>query len=373
MPNVNLLIKPASSLCNLRCKYCFYHDVAENRATKSYGIMTLEMLERLVKQALEYASGSCTFAFQGGEPTLAGLDFFRQLILFEKKYNINNIQINNSLQTNGIVIDEEWAKFFVENKFLIGLSIDGPKEIHDALRIYPNGNGSFGRVMEAVKIFDKYKVEYNILCVINNFVARHPDKVYKFFKKCGFRFLQFIPCLDPLGQASGSEDYSLTPERYASFLKRIFDFYFEDFMANDIMSIRTFDNYVGMFLGMPPESCGMSGVCSCYFVIEGDGSVFPCDFYVTDEWNIGNIQKNSFIDMLKSEKAQEFMQSSKPIDEKCKSCQYYKLCRGGCRRNREPFADGMPVLNHFCSSYYEFFDYALPRLQQMAQIVSNRK
>lgn len=372
MPPINLLIKPASSLCNLRCKYCFYHDVAENREKQSYGIMSLSLLEQLVEQALAYATDGCTFAFQGGEPTLAGLDFFRELIRLQGKYNIKKLPIYNTIQTNGMVIDREWAQFLAENHFLVGLSLDGPKEIHDALRVDALGNGSFARIMETVKLFEQYNVEYNILCVVNNFVARHPDKVYKFYKKNGFRYLQFIPCLDPLGQEQGTEAYSLTPQRYGQFLKRMFDFYYEDFMQNDIMSIRTFDNYVGMLMGYPPESCGMSGICNCYFVIEGDGSVYPCDFYVIDQWLLGNIQTHTFAEMQKSAKAKEFVEASKPVDAKCKACRYYPICRGGCRRNREPFVNGAPVLNHFCSSYIDFFDYALPRLEEMAGIVSQR-
>ena len=170
MPPISVLIKPASSLCNMRCKYCFYADITDNREVKSYGIMSEETLENLIKKAFEYASGSATFAFQGGEPTLAGLDFYRKLLQLEQKYNVKKIPVQNAIQTNGYVIDEEWAKFLAENKFLVGLSLDGTRDIHDSLRVDAAGKGTFSRVEKTAKLFKKHGVEFNILCVAYNFV-----------------------------------------------------------------------------------------------------------------------------------------------------------------------------------------------------------
>ena len=219
MPPLSLLIKPASGNCNLRCKYCFYHSIAENRTMPSYGRMTLETLEILVKKALDQADYSCTFAFQGGEPTLAGLDFYCKLIEYVKLYNTKKIKVNYAIQTNGMVIDNEWAKFLHEYNFLVGLSLDGYKDLHDIMRVDVASKGTFNRVMNTVELFNKYKVEYNILCVVNDYLACHVQKAYNFFKKNGFQYLQFIPCLDPLGEIPGGNEYSLTPERYALFLK----------------------------------------------------------------------------------------------------------------------------------------------------------
>ena len=154
----------------MRCKYCFYADITDNREVKSYGIMSEETLENLIKKAFEYASGSATFAFQGGEPTLAGLNFYRKLLEFEKKYNLKSIPVQNAIQTNGYVIDDEWAKFLAENKFLVGLSMDGTKDIHDSLRLDATGKGTFSRVQKTARLFNKYGVEFNILCVVNNFI-----------------------------------------------------------------------------------------------------------------------------------------------------------------------------------------------------------
>lgn len=182
MPPISLLIKPASSNCNLSCNYCFYHDIAENRTIANYGMMDIGLLEKVVQKALEYADHVCTFAFQGGEPTLIGLEFYKKLIEFEKKYNKKKVQINNAIQTNGLRIDEDWARFLAENRFLVGISLDGPKDIHDANRVDAKEGGSFNRVMNTIGFFDKYKVEYNVLCVVNGYVARHANKIYNFFK-----------------------------------------------------------------------------------------------------------------------------------------------------------------------------------------------
>jgi len=367
MPPLSLLIKPASSLCNLRCRYCFYHSIAEKRMTESYGIMSYNTLEKMVEKALAFADSNCILAFQGGEPTLAGLDFYKKLIEFENKYNVKNLPVNNSIQTNGVMIDEDWAEFLAENNFLVGLSLDGPPDIHDAGRVDHMEKGTFNKVMNTVKLFNKYKVEYNILCVVNSYVARHVKKIYNFFKKNDFRFLQFIPCLDPLGEEPGRYEYSLSTERFAYFLKNLFDEWYKDFMGDNYFSIRYFDNLVGMIMGYLPEVCGMMGICNCQFVIEADGGVYPCDFYVLDEWYMGNIVDSGFEELRFSENARKFVEVSKHQSPECKSCRWFTICRGGCRRSREPFMDGKPVLNYYCQAYKEFFEYSMERLENAAR------
>lgn len=363
MPPVNLLIKPASSACNMRCRYCFYADVSHSREIQSYGMMSEDTLEQLVKKAFEHATGFAGFAFQGGEPTLVGLPFYRKLIALQEKYNTGKIQVYNSIQTNGYALNEEWAEFFARQNFLVGLSMDGTKEAHDALRLDAAGRGTYDRVAESAALLERFGVRFNILCVVNNFVARHPRKVYNNLKK--YKFLQFIPCLDSFD--GEKESYSLTAERYGAFLKATFDLYYRDFMAGSYVSIRNFDNYLQILQGYPPESCAMNGFCTCYFVIEGDGSVFPCDFYVLDRWKLGNIRQDGLEDMQLTSAAREFVEVSKHRSEKCGTCDYYRLCRGGCRREREPFVDGHPGLNRFCESYRSFFAYSADRMVQMAR------
>jgi len=332
--------------------------------------MDLETLEIMVEKAFAYADRTCTFAFQGGEPILAGLPFYQKLMELERKYNRKNLSVRNTIQTNGMTIDRAWAEFLADNGFLVGLSLDGPRDIHDLNRMDPGGGGSFARVMKTVDLFNRAKVEYNILSVVNAEVARHADRVYTFFKKNDFRYLQFIPCLDPLHEAPGSHEYSLTPSRYAHFLKTVFDRWYDDFMRDDPISVRFFDNLAGMVLGQQPEVCGMSGECTCQFVIEADGGVYPCDFYVNDTWYLGNVREASFDELRESVTAKVFVEGSRHIDPKCNQCRWWELCRGGCRRNREPFANGRPSLNQYCSSFHDFFDYAEEKIIRVARIVA---
>lgn len=367
MPPITFLIKPASSNCNLRCKYCFYHSISENRDVTSYGIMKEETLEAIVKKALEYADGFCTFAFQGGEPTIAGLPFFERLIELENKYNIKKVKINNAIQTNGMFIDEKWAKFLHDNNFLVGLSLDGPKEVHDMNRIDTLHSGTFNKVMKTVALFNKHKVEYNILCVITSLTSRHITKIYNFYKQNNFNYLQFIPCLDPINEPKGQHSYSLKPKDLESFLKISFDRWYEDVMSGQYISIRYFDNLVSMILGYKPEACNMNGKCTCQFVVEADGGIYPCDFYVLDQWQLGNIKDKSINEIISNENAQRFIQDSLEIMPECKGCKWYGLCRGGCRRERENFEEGKLALNYYCSAYKEFFNHAYPKLLNVAR------
>lgn len=368
MPSINFLIKPASSNCNLKCKYCFYTSISENRDVYSYGIMKEDTLEAIVKKGLEYAEGVCGFTFQGGEPTIVGLDFFEKLIDMQGKYNKKNLKIINSIQTNGILIDEKWAQFLYKNNFLVGLSLDGPKEVHNINRVDSKRDGTFNRVLKTVALFKKYKVEYNILYVVTSQSARYANKIYNFFKANDFKYLQFIPCLDPLDEEAGKEKYSLLPKDFEKFLKITFDRWYEDFMKDEYISIRYFDNLVNMILGNRPEACNMTGQCQCNCVIEGDGGVYPCDFYVMDKWKLGNIKEMEISDMLTSNIAMNFTQCSieKPLE--CMECKWYSLCRGGCRRERERLDGNNIGLNYYCSAYKEFFNYAYSRLLNVARM-----
>ena len=370
MKQLSLLIKPASGNCNLRCRYCFYHDITNTRESGNFGIMSEEILENLVQKALSASTDSVLFAFQGGEPTLAGLDFFEKAISFEKKYNGKGIQVHNAIQTNGTLIDSQWAAFLAENKFLTGVSLDGPKDIHDLNRKDTHHSGSFNNVMRGIELLEKHKVEYNILTVVSKTVAQHIQKVYNFFKKNNFRFLQFIPCLDPLVELPGKMNYSLSSKLYEDFLIRLFDLYYQSAIENNYISIRFFDNLVHMLMGYPPESCGMSGICACQFVVEGNGNVYPCDFYCIDRYCMGNIKNLSIEELFYSDQAQNFIKESFDVDLTCQNCSFYQICRGGCKRYREPFVLAKPGLNIYCEAYKSFYKQCLPRLQHMARIFS---
>lgn len=371
MEHLSVLIKPVSSLCNLRCKYCFYHSIANTRDISSYGLMNRETAESVIQKALMAAKRSVTFAFQGGEPALAGLDFYKRFVTEVKRTNTQNLDIHFALQTNGTLISEEFALFFKENNFLIGLSIDGTKDINDYFRIDSKGNGSYSKIQKTVTLFDKHKVEYNILTVINAITAKHIQKIYQHFKKNGFSFLQFIPMLSPLDETQKSP-HALTPAIYERFLKELFLLWYHDFIKEEYVSIRFFDNLVNIILGRQAEQCGMNGFCNGQFVIEGDGTVFPCDFYCVDNWKIGNIKEQSFEELFACEKMQKFIETSYPNDEKCKRCEAYALCRGGCRRDRDLSRDGNAAgkENIYCYSLYSFYTFALPYLKEIARTVS---
>ena len=364
MPPINLLIKPVSGSCNMRCCYCFYTDEMANREQACYGRMSMETLEAVVCRAMEFAEGSLTFAFQGGEPTLIGLDFYRSLVELCARYNTKRLHIAYALQTNGLLLDEEWAVFLAQNHVLVGLSLDGPAELHDRTRTDAAGKGTHARVMAAARLLKKHGVDFNILTVVNGTVARSGRKMWSFFAKNGFDWLQCIPCLDPLDASPAP--WSLTADRYAEFLKTTFDCWYADITAGRQVSERTFDNWVGMLAGRPPESCGMSGVCSHQFVLEADGSVYPCDFYVLDGLRLGNLVTDSFEDIERKREELGFVQASRYVHEDCRACEWALLCRGGCRRHREPFVEGRPGLNRFCEAYKQFFPYAIGRMQQLA-------
>lgn len=391
MPSASILIKPTSSNCNINCGYCFYQCLSSNREEYSKGFMSEETLDELVRQAIDYADGYLAFAFQGGEPTLAGIDFFRRVVEFQKKYNTKGLTIENTIQTNGILIDEAWAQFLAENHFLVGLSLDGPKKLHDRYRKDIAGNGTFETLMHTVALFEEYGVEYNILTVITGDAAGKASYLYKFYKNHNFQFVQLIPCMDEDSRETGTKissleqeeaavsdnrhgsvkSYVLTAADYGKFLNEIFDLWYDDFCKGSKMDIRMFSNLAQMAAGYPAEQCGMNGSCNCYFVVEGDGSVYPCDFYCMDEWKLGTVQ-DSFRELMVSDRAKKFVEQSKYDLPECVECPYFALCRGGCRRWREPFVEGRPGKNALCEAYQIFFAHTQERIRKLGQYIRSR-
>lgn len=352
MPALSIMIKPASSLCNLRCKYCFYCDVASQREVVSFGVMTEETAEKLIKSALRFADGcSVAFAFQGGEPLIAGLDYFRFFTEKVNECNVKNSEIFYSIQTNGTLVTDEWARFFRDNKFLVGLSLDGDFD-GNKFRVDEKKQNAYYKIISAANKFKKHGVEFNILTVLTGYCADNAERIYKYFRSNGFKFIQFIPCLRPMGDNTQSELY-MTNEQYADFLIKIFNLYVKDFVRGNYISIRQFDNWVRMFLGERAEQCGLMGHCTHQFVAEGNGNIYPCDFYCTDEWLLGNINEDSLESMAKGEKAKAFIMESLGVRQECKECKYYPICRaGGCKRNRES--------EDYCVAYKRFFSACLP-------------
>lgn len=363
MPPLTIMVKPVSSDCNMRCRYCFYSDVAARRECASMGRMSDSTLENLVRRALRYADGKVSFVFQGGEPTLAGLDFYKKLVHYEKMYNAKGVQVSNAIQTNGYSISDEMIDFFVRESFLLGVSFDGTPEIHDSIRVNAAGKGTSPRVMDTLQRLCRSGAEFNILCVVSKYVAENPEEVFNGLAP--YSYIQYIACMDDLD--GHHRDFSLTAEAYGNFLKRSFDLYYQSFKMGHFVSIRNFDNYLAILTGRQPESCGMGWSCARYYLIEADGGVYPCDFYVLDKWKMGNINDSSFYSLANSPVAQKFVDESHHVNNECRSCQWYFLCRGGCKRDREPFTDGRPGLNNWCTAFKALFSYACPRMKEMAE------
>ena len=371
MKHVSLLIKPASGLCNMRCKYCFYYDVVDHRASGQHGMMSEETLEALVKRAYEQPRESVSFMFQGGEPTLVGLSFFERFIQFVKRYNQHSSPTTFSIQTNGTNIDQHFARFLKINNFLVGISIDGNQRLHDKNRLHHNLQGSFKAVQKGLRHLQQQQVDYNILTVITDDTVEHTESVYRYLSNLGTDYLQFIPCIDSFNEDKGGQ--TLSTDSYLEFLKRLFDVWYRDFQNGKRISIRYFDDVLKMMLGYHPSTCTQFGYCALHQVVEADGTVYPCDFYVVDEWLLGNIHETSLDELSTSEKAKEFIRSSYGVHNDCRSCRYYSICRGGCRRNKEPFSQVDKVKTKFCQAYYQFFDYSVPRFVKMVDTLKKEQ
>lgn len=360
MYNLNLLIKPASSICNIKCHYCFYCEEVDSREHKNFGLMSEKILEKIVERIFEKVKCSVNILFQGGEPLIMGVNFFYKFHEFVKKYNKNNIEVNFSIQTNGILINKAWSNFFKKNNYLVGVSLDGNKDTHDKFRRDKKNNGTFELVFENIKLLQKENVKYNIICVVSKIVSKNGRKIYEFFKKNKFRHYQFIPCLDSL-TSDKPKDYTLDSSEYGEFLNEIFNLWYKDILNNKRISIRYFDNLIRIILGEEPEACDMCGHCNVNLVVETDGSIYPCDFYAYDEHKLGNIKTDNFSYLIKSDREINFLNSSLEYSENCLNCNYFKLCRGGCRRYKNKNLD-----NKFCKSYVFFFEKNLEKLVEVA-------
>ena len=364
MQPFTLLIKPSGSDCNLNCRYCFYKGInGQPRQAKQR--MTDEVLERLVRDYLKLRFPVSGFAWQGGEPTLMGLDFYEKAINLQKKYGVTGQQVSNSLQTNAVLLDDQWCRFLHDNNFLIGISIDGPKEFHDYYRINHIGKGSFDKVVNAMQTCKKHRVEFNVLILLNNKNIEHPDELFDFFIENGIRYLQFIPCVEPDPAAGRIADFSITPQQYGQFMCRIFDRWCE--YGPTKLSIRDFDSILAHCLGGGHTVCTFDRQCSQYIVIEHNGDAFCCDFFVEPKWRLGNIFEMPIEKLAGSSKKQEFSRTKQNLCNRCLVCRHLALCRGGCMKDRLVLDNNdFGRESYFCESYKRFFDYTMPKFMQIA-------
>ncbi len=363
MKNLSIMIKPASSLCNLRCRYCFYADVASAREIRSFGIMTQDTTEKMLQNIrADLVPGDCvTFVFQGGEPCMAGLSWFRYFTAIVDTWE--GIHISYALQTNATLLNEEWCAFLKQYNFLVGVSWDLLPECHDAARVDASGSGTMKAVLDGIALLNRHKVEYNVLCTLTNFVARHPDKVWKQLLKYDVRYVQFTPCLEELN-SSKDNPYALTPERFSSFYTRIFDLWYADYAKGQYRSVKLFDDLVNLLAYGIPTACGIDGYCCPQMVMEADGSIYPCDFYCTDEWKLGNLAESNLGSLYESENVSRFLNRPHTQPELCKACEFSRFCGGNCKRMQRVIACAPDAAE---CGYRKFLLGAFPRLQSIAR------
>ena len=359
MKYLSFLIKPASSLCNLRCTYCFYHDVSSHREVASHGIMSESTMKMLIDRAFETIDpdGVLTFAFQGGEPTIAGIDYFKSFTTYVSSKKTNQ-RVYYSLQTNGTLLNDDWADLFAREKFLVGISLDGYDSNHDHFRKDASGTGTHKKIMEGIAILKRHQVNFNILTVLTDRLARHPEAYYKFITSNGFHHIQCIPCLGDLDHKGGEQ---LNAKNYFSFYKKLYFLWLDDYLSGNYTSITLFDNLLVMLCDQPPQQCGMLGFCSPQMVIESDGGVYPCDFYVIDKYFCGNIKEMSIEKLIQSPQMQNFLNEKKFLPDLCKTCPFWNICRGGCKRQNIVY-----LKENYCG-HRELLSVIYPTLARVAE------
>lgn len=387
------MIKPSSNTCNLDCTYCFYLSKADLPKGPGTGRMSDEVLERFIKQYIDGVTGpEVVFSWQGGEPSLMGLDFFRKVIAFQKKHAKPLQRIENDLQTNGTLLDEEWCQFLHDNRFLVGLSIDGPREIHDRYRVTKGGRPTFDKVFNASKLLHQYKVPFNTLTCVNRHNGRKPLDVYRFLKNdVGSTYMQFIPIVEYKGfettaphhwnpaklprvgtpQARPGQpdsivtDWSVDPEDWGYFLCSIFD----RWRKNDIgkIMVNHFETLVSQHLGLGPQLCVYGEFCGKGVAVEHDGSIYSCDHYVYPEYRIGDIMSSTLDARVLSRTQVKFgYAKNETLPEFCRKCPYLSDCWGECPKNRIILTpDGQPGLNYLCAGFRKFFAHALPEIDRI--------
>jgi serine-type anaerobic sulfatase-maturating enzyme len=374
----HIMAKPSGSACNLNCEYCFFLKKGKLYPASNFR-MSDEVHESYIKQLFEaHQVPQVTVAWQGGEPTLMGLDFFRRSVALQKKYQKRGTQVENTFQTNGILLNEEWCRFFHEQNFLIGLSVDGPKELHDTYRKDKGGHGTFDRVVRAARLLQKHRVEFNVLCTVNRKNSEHPLEVYRFFRdELNTNYIQFIPIVERInedgetGYQEGNKvtDRSVQPEQWGRFLIEIFD----EWVKRDVGQtfVLNFDGALAGWLGMAGTVCIFGPTCGQGTALEHTGDLYSCDHYVEPNHYLGNILKTPMIELVASEKQRKFGQDKRDtLPSYCLNCEFIHICNGECPKNRFiETPDGEPGLNYLCEGYKAFFRHADHPMKIMAGLI----
>lgn len=381
-----VMLKPVGAMCNLACEYCYYIEKSHLHEDVPGTLMSDSLLEHFVKQYIEsQTTPDVLFLWHGGEPLMRSQSFYRKALSLQKKY-AGGRTVNNVFQTNGTMLTDEWCRFFKENRCLVGVSADGPKEFHDAYRQNRLGQPSFDQVMRGINLLDKHGVMWNAMAVVNSLNVRHPEEFYHFFKSIGCRYIQFTPIVERLaahadGRYLATPDqkdcrlaqFSITPEDWGNFLCTIFD----EWVRNDVGTcfVQIFDATLANWVGVDPGLCTMARNCGHAGVMEYDGDVYSCDHFVFPEYKLGNIRQHTLLEMMYGEKQQEFARLKQgSLPGQCRKCDYLFACNGGCPKDRfAQTVDGEPNLNYLCKGYHQYFKHVAPYMDYMKnELMSQR-
>lgn len=382
-----IMAKPAGALCNLRCEYCYYLEKAKLYPDDPRHVMSEELLERFIGQYIGAQSmPSVLFTWHGGETLMRPLRFYQRVMELERKH-AGGRQIDNCIQTNGTMLTDEWCRFFKENGWLVGVSIDGPQEFHDEYRRTRQGKPSFHKVMQGISLLNKHGVEWNALAVVNDFNAAHPLDFYHFFKEINCHYLQFTPivertlvhsdgrCLAAPDEEGGEglAPFSVTPGQWGDFLCAIFD----EWVRHDVGEyyVQLFDATLANWAGAQPGICTLAKTCGHAGVMEYNGDVYSCDHFVFPQYRLGNILTQPLASMMYSERQLSFGQAKQDaLPRQCKECRFLFACNGECPKNRFMRTDsGETGLNYLCKGYYQFFAHAAPYMDFMKQELLNQR
>lgn len=371
----HIMVKPRGAICNLRCDYCYYLRKADLYPDASF-YMSDETLESFTRQYIQsQQTPEVNFAWQGGEPTLMRLDFFRKAVAYQQKYARPGMKIENTLQTNGTLLNDEWCRFFAKNRFLIGISLDGPREAHDVYRKDKSGAPTFDRVVRGVKLLKKHKVDFNVLTCVSTANVHQPLEVYHFLRdEISAQFIQFIPIVERDNDTGFQEgtaltSRSITGKQYGDFLIAIFN----EWVHRDVGSVfvQIFDTALGRWLGAPGGLCVFQETCGKALVMEYNGDLYSCDHFVEPRHLLGNILETPLAELVGSEQQLKFGLNKKAsLPRYCRECPVLFACNGGCPKNRTDLTpDGEAGLNHLCEGYKAFFTHIDQPMRMMAGLL----
>ena len=370
MKEFSLLIKPTSADCNMNCRYCFYLKKSSLYPKIKVHRMSEITLEKLISSYMKTSQGCYNFGWQGGEPTLMGVYFYIKVVELQKRYGKSGAFVSNGLQTNATLIDEDFARLFAKYHFLLGVSLDGPQYIHDYYRKYSGGDGTFKKVMKGIEILKKSNVDFNILVLVNDLNVKKAAEVYQFMLENSFYFQQYIPCVE-FDSRGNIEPFSVTGEQWGGFLIELFNQWYPK--DTHKVSIRIFDSIINQLVYGKATICHMENNCSQYLVVEYNGDVYPCDFFVQQDLKLGNIFKNSWEEINDSPVYFKFGNAKSEYSFICSSCQYLNLCWGDCLKHRAYGSNSFKKLSILCSGWKIFYNHSLKIFKKIAESLNNNK